>query len=44
MELEVRTEVWAPPGSASDQALDKALADFRSWVMEVSASTDGERT
>jgi len=44
MELELRTEDWAPPGSASDEALYKALADFRSWVTAVLASTDDERT
>jgi hypothetical protein len=44
MEFELRTEDWAPLGSASDEALDKALADFRSWVAEVLASTDDERT
>ena len=44
MELKLRTEDWAPAGSASDQALDGALDDFRSWVMEVLASTVDERT
>jgi hypothetical protein len=44
MELELRTEDWAPPGSGNDQALDRALADFRRWVMEVLASTDDQLT
>jgi hypothetical protein len=44
MELELRTEDWAPPGSGSDEALDRALADFRSWAMEVLASTDDDMT
>jgi hypothetical protein len=44
MELELRTEDWAPPGSGSDEALDRALADFRRWVMDVLASTNDELT
>jgi len=44
MELELRTEDWAPPGSASDQNLDHALTEFREWVVEVLASTDDQRT
>jgi hypothetical protein len=44
MELELRTEAWAPEGSASDQALDRALSDFQTWARQVLDSTDGERT
>jgi|Tabmets5t2r1_1033131.scaffolds.fasta_scaffold09098_2 hypothetical protein len=44
VELGLRTEDWAPPGSGSDEALDRALADFRSWVIEVLMSTDDELT
>ena len=44
MELELRTEDWAAPGSGSDEALDGALRDFRHWVMKVLASTDDELT
>jgi len=44
MELEPRTEDWAPPGSASDEALDRALTGFREWVMDVLSSTADQRT
>jgi hypothetical protein len=43
-ELELRTEDWAQPGSASAEALDRALAAFESWVADVLGSTDDERT
>jgi hypothetical protein len=35
MELELRTEAWAPAGSASDEHLSEALATFRAWVLQV---------
>jgi hypothetical protein len=44
MELELRTEAWAPPGSASDERLSNALADFRAWVVEVLSKTSSERS
>jgi hypothetical protein len=31
-EHELRTEPWAPAGSASDEALDQALDTFTEWV------------
>jgi hypothetical protein len=31
-EHELRTEPWAPPGSASDEALTRALDAFAEWV------------
>jgi hypothetical protein len=44
MELELRTEGWAPPGSASDENLDPALTDFQTWARQVLVSTDDQRT
>ena len=44
MELELRTEAWAPDGSASDEALDRALTDFQTWAPAVLDSTDADRT
>lgn len=44
MELELRTEPWAPPGSASDIALQTALDDFVTWVQMILATTDDNRT
>ena len=40
-ELELRTEPWAPPGSASDASLREALASFRTWVSAVLARSGG---
>ncbi len=44
MELELRTESWAPPDSASDEALRDALDRYRAWVQHVLETTNGERT
>jgi hypothetical protein len=44
MELELRTEGWVPPGSASDTRLREALASYRTWVSQVLASTDDRRS
>lgn len=32
MELELRTEPWAPPGSPSDERLNSGLLNFRNWI------------
>jgi len=34
-EYELRSEPWAPPGLASDEHLEAALDNFRSWVQSV---------
>jgi hypothetical protein len=44
MQLELRTEDWAPPGAASDEVLDQALTDFRRWATGVLDWPDDERT
>jgi hypothetical protein len=44
MELELRTEAWAPGVAASDDALECALREFRGWASGVLAATDDERT
>ena len=44
MELELRTEAWAPSGSASDQRLRDAVDGYRRWVETVLATTDELRT
>jgi hypothetical protein len=44
MELELRTENWAPPGSANDDNLRGAIADYRVWASNVLATTDNERS
>jgi hypothetical protein len=44
MELELRTEAWAPSRSASDDNLDRALSEFQSWARGVLSSTDHQRT
>jgi hypothetical protein len=44
MELELRTEAWAPPGLASDDNLGRVLGDFEAWARSVLAATDHERT
>jgi hypothetical protein len=44
MELEVRTEAWAPAGYASDGHLSKALATFRGWVLQVLTNASDERS
>ena len=37
MVLELRTEAWAPAGSASDEALEHGLDGFATWVESVLA-------
>ena len=37
-EHELRTEPWAPAGSASDEALDQALDTFTEWVSAILAA------
>jgi hypothetical protein len=44
MELELRTEPWAPADSASDAGLDRAIEGFRAWALDTLASTDDQRT
>jgi hypothetical protein len=44
MEDELRTEGWAPPGAASDEALNAALNDYRRWVTHVLATTNDRRS
>ena len=34
-EYELRTEPWAPPAAADDDALARSLIAFRSWVASV---------
>lgn len=34
---ELRSEPWAPPGAASDEALTSALVEFTAWVRDVLA-------
>ena len=41
-EYELRTEVWAPPGSASNENLQRSLDAFRIWVEEVLAADSSE--
>jgi hypothetical protein len=43
-EHELRTEAWAPAGSANDEHLAAVIEDFRRWVNEVLSSTDDMRT
>ena len=43
MELELRTEPWAPEGSSSDERLDRGLTLFREWVEGVLRSPNQER-
>jgi len=40
-QLELRTESWAPAGSASDEGLQRALDEFRDWVTGVLAGGQG---
>ncbi len=42
MEHELRTEPWAPVGSASDDRLAAGLRGVRGWVEELLADDDGE--
>jgi hypothetical protein len=42
-ELELRTEPWAPAGSASDEQLKAALGEFRSWAQTTLDEADRER-
>jgi hypothetical protein len=44
MELELRTEGWAPPGSSSDERLNEALRVYRRWAEQVLSETDNLRT
>jgi hypothetical protein len=37
-EHELRTEPWAPAGSASDEALDQALDTLTEWVTAMLAA------
>jgi hypothetical protein len=34
-QYELRTELWAPPRAASDEALAESLSSFRSWLASV---------
>jgi hypothetical protein len=43
-ELELLTESWAPPGAASEEALEDHLTLFVRWVESVLADTDDART
>ena len=43
MELELRTESWAPVGAASDDNLEEALANFETWVTTVVSDPSTER-
>jgi hypothetical protein len=40
MELELRTEPWAPAGSTSDARLLAGIASLRRWVVEVVLTDD----
>jgi hypothetical protein len=42
-EHELRTEPWAPPGTASDQRLTQALTDFRAWATTLLKDPDTNR-
>ena len=44
MELELRTEDWAPVGAASDERLAAALLSYRAWVRSVLATSGDDRT
>ena len=41
MEMELRTEPWAPPGSASDERLSRGLEAFSDWVRRLLAADRG---
>ena len=43
MELELRTEQWAPEGSASDARLEQALTEFAEWAQRILDTTDDDR-
>lgn len=43
-EYELRTEPWAPPGLAGDEALEEALRSFREWAVAVLRETGDERS
>ena len=43
-EYELRAEPWAPAGSASDAALDRALDGFTQWVTAVLADSTTEHS
>ncbi len=34
---ELRSEPWAPPGAASDEALSRDLDEFTAWIRDVLA-------
>jgi hypothetical protein len=44
MEIELRTDDGVREGAASDENLDRALSDFRTWACSVLDSTGLERT
>jgi hypothetical protein len=43
-ENELRTQPWAPPGSASDDNLDAALTAMRHWALQVTEQTGPDRS
>jgi hypothetical protein len=44
MELELRTEGWAPAGSSSDERLKEALGGYRQWVQAVLSDANDQRS
>jgi hypothetical protein len=43
-ELELRTELWAPAGAASDENLTRQLTHFSEWVKAVLPPTEPRNT
>ena len=43
MELELRTEGWAPAGASSDERLNEALGSYRQWVQAVLSDANDRR-
>jgi len=43
MEMELRTEAWAPTGSASDERLEDGLTAFVAWVNGLLSDADPTR-
>ena len=43
MEMELRTEAWAPTGSASDERLEDGLRAFVAWVNGLLSDADPTR-
>jgi hypothetical protein len=44
MELELRTEEWAPAGSANDERLRAGIATFRAWAQSALDDSGSDRS